>query len=393
MNNMIISQKFINFGCSIGIEDSNSVSLTNRFVGKPVAWMIANDGTHKISRFIWKEIIARIWAVTTSAFATLTLAYHTAAIMVKLPLGLLKHFGVTKIPETFSLRAIRENALNAKQSTILTVCGSIGGLINPEKLVQRTYPESEKNKTPIFGYHEVSDSIEDPWTISPEMFKKHLQHLYDNNYELCTLAEFTRGHKSTDGKKLAVITFDDSHESQFRFLNGPTEIDPSSAIGVMEQFKYHHRDFRCTATFFINTSDEPGSCGEKRHCIFSNDSEQTNYQKIKLEFLNNNHYEIAAYGHHHRPFNKMSQSEIKKDIAAFDRSLGNLNINAQNITSFAWPHGLSPSKKLRKAIDERFENIADFGFHSGKESQKRMDPKRIRRLFIGPNTGFSQYAP
>lgn len=394
---MNINQKLINFGCSIGINDSNSVSFTNRFVAKPIAWMIANDGTHKVSRFIWREVIARIWAVTASAFSALTLTYHTAAFVVSFPLALLKYLGLKQIPETFSFRAIRENGLNASQSAILTVCGSIGGVISPEKLVKYAHPISERDKTPIFGYHEVSCSIEDPWTVSPKMFREHLQHLNDNNYELCTVAEFTNGHIiASKGKKLAVITFDDSHESQLRYLaedqSSNIVIDPDCAVGVMSTFKKEYPDFRCVATFYINTSTNPSSSDEKRHSVFANNPEQDKYKIQKLKDLKDLGHEIGSHGHQHECFDKMTKEQIDSDIKAFDDSMKELEYSHNKITSFAWPFGHVPKKSQREAIDQRFKNVADFGFHAGKETQDRVDSKRMRRLFIGPNTGFSHYA-
>jgi peptidoglycan/xylan/chitin deacetylase (PgdA/CDA1 family) len=394
VNKMPLSEKLINFGCTIGMPDSNAVSFLNCCTVKPINWMRGSDGTHKAAQFIWREIIARVWAVTASAFASLTAIYHLAAAVGKTPLALLKAAGVKQIPSTFSFRAIGDNLQNAGQALVLTVTGTFIGIIRPDKLAEFAYPISERNKVPVFGYHEVSNEIGDAWTVSPDTFRQHLKHLYEHHYELCTLAEFTSGYQPSEGKKLAVITFDDSHESQFR-MTDDTHIDPNCAVGIMESFQLLHPDFRCKATFFVNTGEAAGSCGSKRHRLFAKDESQDTFTETKLNILKRSGFEIAAHGHLHQRFDQMSKEEIEADIQEFDKSIEDLGIDfkPEAITSFAWPHGLSPKKEVRQAIDERFSTVADFGFHAGKESPERKDVKRIRRLFIGPNTGFKQYAP
>lgn len=390
VNEMGPVNRLLNFGCCIGMPDSNGVSLVNRFVVKPIDWMIADDSTHKATQYIWREVIARIWAVTTPVFAAFTVLYHCAAIIVKTPLAALKAAGVKQIPESCSFRAIWDNVQNLGQAAALTVGGGFIAVARPDKIGQFAYPISERKKVPVFGYHEVSNRIEDPWTVSPDTFRSHLQHLYDNDYELCTLKELSEGYKPEDGKKLAVITFDDSHESQYRIKDH--RIDPDCAMGIIEEFRMKYRDFRIKATFFVNTSEDPGTCGCKKHKLFADDPDQKRHTIDKLRHIQKQH-EIAAHGHLHRRFDQLSKDEIEADLFAFDEEFTELGFNSDGISSFAWPHGMSPSDERRSVIDDRFANVADFGFHAGKEDPARMDRKRVRRLFIGPNTGFKQYAP
>lgn len=389
INTMPPVEKLINFACSIGIADSNGVSLVNRFVVKPINWMVADDSTHKVSRFIWKEIIARIWAVTTPVFAGLTALYHLGAVIVKTPLAGLKAAGIKQIPDSCGFRAIRDNLLNMAQAVVLTAIG-IAAVVRPDKLAEYAYPLSDRSKVPIFGYHEVSHHIGDAWTVSPETFRSHLQHLCDKNYELCTLEELSEGYIASPGKKLAVITFDDSHESQFRIKD--SAITSDCAIGVMEKFKEENPNFKCTATFFINTSPEPGATGTKKHQIFENNPDQADLAKEKLQFLSENGYEVAAHGHEHLSFDKLTKEQIEEDLDKFEEAIANAGFSPKKITSFAWPYGRSPSGEEREVITKRFKNVADFGRHAGKEAPERMDRQRVRRLFIGPNTGFKQYA-
>ena len=195
INKMPLPEKLINFGYAVGMPDSNAVSFLNCCTVKPINWMRGSDGTHQTAQFVWRELIARVWGVTASAFAALTAAYHLTAVVGKTPLALLKAAGVKQIPSTFSFRAIGDNLQNAGQALALTVTGTFIGIIRPDKLVEFAYPISERNKVPIFAYHEVSNEIKNAWTVSLDIFRQQLEYLYEHNYELCTLAEFTSGHQ------------------------------------------------------------------------------------------------------------------------------------------------------------------------------------------------------
>ena len=112
-----------------------------------------------------------------------------------------------------------------------------------------------------------------------------------------------------------------------------------------------------------------------------------------MKYLETHGYEIGAHGHLHQRFDKLSKEKIQKDIDLFNECMRKVGVDPEKIVSFAWPHGLSPKKSVRLPIDKEFKYVADFGFHCGKEKQNQVDPHRIKRLFIGPHTGFSQYAP
>lgn len=389
-------QRLINFGVCIGMPDSGAVSMLNRWIVKPVDWLVGQEDLRSAAQFVSRHVIARVVAAAASAFALLDAAIHAAVILAKclyvLPKG--------------SSKRIRGHWENLKQSLYLAAVGTALGFYNPAKLGARAYPVSEKDKTPIFGYHEVRPLIQDAWTVSPQLLSKHLDHLRRHDYELCTLKEFFGGYQPRPGKKLAVMTFDDSHESQFRLMgtdaNGSLDIDPNCAIGVFDAYRNKHPGFRCVATFFVNTSEDAGTSGSRKHMLFAEALEQKQYIARKLRYLLDQGHEIAAHGHFHCRFDKLSEKDLAQDTALFDRAIQNIKQDAPSlgidlsdlsIHSFAWPHGLVPSKSKRRPIDERFQYVADFGFNGGKMQRVHGDVKRIKRLYIGPSTGFAQYAP
>lgn len=400
---MPFSQKLLNCAVSIGISDTDAISFIHTFVVKPIQWLEGQEEIQGLCNFISKHVIARIIGATTSVFAAINLTFQLTLAVIKTPLAVLYNIGITCLPESCTFEHIIKNIEDAVQSVFLVLFGSIMGIFNPSFIARVGFPISERSNIPVFGYHKIDCSIEDPWTISPRLFLQQLNILYKNNYELCTFREFAEGYNPANGKRLAVITFDDGDESQFNVLekkdDGTLIIDPNCAVGIMMQFKQKHPTFRCTATFFVNTAKEAGTTGNKAHYLFSSRSEQEAFIIDKLAFLLENGFEIGAHGHLHQRFDKLTVDQIKEDLKAFDEAMDDLKEDADGalddleIVSFAWPHGMVPSKDKRAIIDARFNYIADYGMHAKKVDPNGINNKAIPRLYIGPSTCFSQYIP
>lgn len=70
----------------------------------------------------------------------------------------------------------------------------------------------------ILQYHHVSDTTPVVTSISPKLFKQHLMHLKDNNYQIWPLPKLVKHLKShkTNPDKVVVITFDDAYDSIYQ---------------------------------------------------------------------------------------------------------------------------------------------------------------------------------
>ncbi len=89
---------------------------------------------------------------------------------------------------------------------------------------------------------------------SPENFRRDLQLLYQQGYRCVSLSDLVSGEICTDrGFTPVAITFWGADPGQVRFLegDGPPEVDPRCALGVLEDFGREHPDFGATASFFL----------------------------------------------------------------------------------------------------------------------------------------------
>ena len=199
-----------------------------------------------------------------------------------------------------------------------------------------------KRKAPVLMYHKIAD-VEDRYTVSADRLHDHLDQLRLKGYDLMTYTEYVKGEYSAASKP-AVLTFDDSTEGQFRI--DCSGIDPKSAVGVLEQYKKEHPDFKVTATFFVNFKREGKPAFEQQ------DSET-----YKLQYLITHGYEIGAHSMRHSDFAKLSLDQVKKDVREFKDEMGK-RLPDYEVKSFAYPYGSLPSKEAQKIVQEAFPYTA-----------------------------------
>jgi len=68
------------------------------------------------------------------------------------------------------------------------------------------------NNIPILMYHEISEDIDNDWTITQDLFRKHMFFLKEQGYTPITLNQL---NKNLDGKSV-ILTFDDGRIGFFK---------------------------------------------------------------------------------------------------------------------------------------------------------------------------------
>lgn len=178
----------------------------------------------------------------------------------------------------------------------------------------------------ILEYHVIGQEAR--WARTPENFRADLDLLYEQGYRCISLRDLVTNNINVEaGYTPVVLTFDDSSQSQFNYIeqDGELVIDPECAVGVMEQFKAEHPDFNITATFFV----EPRLFGQEE------------YTEQKLRFLVEHGYEIGNHGVTHPAFAELDDSEIMKEIAGNIKAVQNYLPGYEQI-SIALPYGSEP---------------------------------------------------
>jgi peptidoglycan/xylan/chitin deacetylase (PgdA/CDA1 family) len=192
---------------------------------------------------------------------------------------------------------------------------------------------NELGRVMILEYHKI-DYPEERWTRTPENFRRDLETLYVKGYRLINLGDLLdRKIQIPAGTTPVVLTFDDSSPGQFRYVeaNGSVQIDPKSAIGVLEAFIAEKPDFGRGGTFYVL----PGASKPNR--LFN----QPEYEGKKLQYLVSHGYEIGNHTLWHANLGKYPEATVRAQVAEAQVWIQR-HVPDYKTRSLALPHGVYP---------------------------------------------------
>jgi peptidoglycan/xylan/chitin deacetylase (PgdA/CDA1 family) len=208
-------------------------------------------------------------------------------------------------------------------AALLLVSYAGAGDLNPNEL----------GRVMILEYHKI-DYPEERWTRTPENFRRDLETLYAKGYRLINLGDLLdRKIKIPAGTTPVVLTFDDSSPGQFRYIeaNGSVQIDPKSAIGILEAFIAEKPDFGRGGTFYVL----PGASKPNR--LFN----QPEYEAKKLLFLVSHGYEIGNHTLWHANLGKYPEATVRAQVAEAQVWIQR-HVPDYKTRTLALPHGVYP---------------------------------------------------
>src|SRR5687768_10957051 len=123
-----------------------------------------------------------------------------------------------------------------------------------------TRTPNELGRIPVLEYHLIGDK-----NALYERTKAGLRHdlevLYARGYRPVNMVDvLDRKIDLPKGMSPVVLVFDDASPSQFRYVDkgGQLEIDPTSAVGIIEGFRKTHPDWPAKAVFCTLSGAEAG---------------------------------------------------------------------------------------------------------------------------------------
>jgi len=212
---------------------------------------------------------------------------------------------------------------------LLWVVAGVGDVARPKvdtkPPVKRvtTRPANVKGGVLVLMYHKVGDE-EVSMTRTRQNFRNDLARLHKMGYRPVTLNEYaTNTMKLPPGASPVVITFDDSHSSQFRYLADGT-MDPNCAVGIWHSFAQKHQDFPVKGTFFV---------------LPNGPFVQKGLGLKKIQWLRQQGSEIASHTMTHRPLGRISDYQVAAELAGSYKFLKGMGVTSH---SFAPPYGMLP---------------------------------------------------
>jgi len=198
-------------------------------------------------------------------------------------------------------------------------------------LAQR--PANELGRVMILEYHKI-DHPEGRWTRTPGNFRADLQQLWEKGYRLVALNDLLDGKINVPaGTTPVVLTFDDSSPGQFRYLekNGAVEVDPDSAVGILEAFAREHPEFGLKATFYVLPAADPPNR------LFN----QPAYEGRKLQYLASRGFEIGNHTLWHANLSHYGEETVRKQLAEAQERIARY-VPGYRLRTLALPMGAYP---------------------------------------------------
>ena len=198
-------------------------------------------------------------------------------------------------------------------------------------LAQRS--ANELGRVMILEYHKI-DHPEGRWTRTPGNFRADLQQLWEKGYRLVALNDLLDGKINVPaGTTPVVLTFDDSSPGQFRYLekNGAVEVDPDSAVGILEAFAREHPEFGLKATFYVLPAADPPNR------LFN----QPAYEGQKLQYLASRGFEIGNHTLWHANLSHYGEETVRKQLAEAQERIARY-VPGYRLRTLALPMGAYP---------------------------------------------------
>lgn len=208
-----------------------------------------------------------------------------------------------------------------------------------EELDYKEVKPNEVGKVMVIMYHSL-DETERDWVRSYDNFKEDLQLLNDRGYTAVSLKDYVNNTMNVPaGKSPVVITFDDGNKSDFEILNEDMEINPNSAVAILEEFAKNNPEFGLEATFFVNGGSP---------------FRQKEYVEYKLNYIIDKGMDIGNHTLQHEKLGSQSKDEIQgalaKNVASIKKYLPNYEVN-----TLALPHGSRPSTDEKERTDALYK--------------------------------------
>jgi hypothetical protein len=241
---------------------------------------------------------------------------------------------------------------------------------------------NELGRIPVLEYHLIVPQETNEFTRTPERLRRDLDDLYRRGYRPVNMVDVIDKRIQTlpRGTSPVVLVFDDASASQFRYLErgGKLVIDPTSAVGILEQFADTHRDWPRKAVFCMLPAAQAGRSffGDK-----GIEGQKTEWRYPKLQFLHKQGYELCNHTLYHARLDR-SGDRVQEFVARGDMAIDSA-VPGYKVRTFALPLGMWPKQrdlawagawtdpKSGKTVRYRYDTVLEV---SGNPNESPFDP-------------------
>jgi hypothetical protein len=205
-------------------------------------------------------------------------------------------------------------------------------------------PPNHNGRIPVLEYHVIGGAKDALYTRTAASFKADLEDVYRRGYRPITIAQML-DKNFTDvpaGMSPVVFVFDDASPEQFSYIegaDGSLTIDPTSGIGIWEDFMKTHPGWKNRGTFCLLNGASAGhnffGDGPKYH----GQKKAWRFQKVK--WLADQGFELCDHTVWHMMLNKYPDAAVQQQIAGNMMAIDSA-APGYKIRTLALPYGLWP---------------------------------------------------
>ncbi|MDF1506029.1 hypothetical protein, partial [Roseisolibacter sp. H3M3-2] len=245
-----------------------------------------------------------------------------------------------------------------------------------------TRQPNELGRIPVLEYHLIVPQETNEFTRTPQRLRQDLEELYKRGYRPVNMTDVLdkKIQSLPKGISPVVLVFDDASPSQFRYLErgGKLVIDPTSAVGILEDFSAKHADWPRKAVFCMLPAAQVGRSffGDK-----GIEGQKTEWRFPKLQFLHKQGYELCNHTLYHARLDRAGE-KVQEFIARGDMAIDSA-IPGYKVRTFALPLGMWPKQR----------NLAWAGSWTDPKSKKTVRYDYDAVLEVSGNPNESPYDP
>jgi hypothetical protein len=238
--------------------------------------------------------------------------------------------------------AVADSAGTSSSST----AANTGGSASPAATGAAASAANPQGRIPVLEYHVIGGDKNTLYTRTAASYRNDLETAYKLGYRPITVAQMLdKDFRDVPaGMSPVVVVFDDASDSQFRYLdqNGKLVVDPTSALGIWEDFAKSHPGWKPRAVFCMLNGGAAGHNFFGDSPKFNGQKKEWRFQKVK--YLADQGHELCDHTLWHMKLSQYPDAAVQEQIARNAMGIDSA-VPGYKIRTMALPYGLWPKNR------------------------------------------------
>jgi hypothetical protein len=251
-----------------------------------------------------------------------------------------------------------------------------------------------QGKIPVLEYHVIGGDKNTLYTRTAASYRDDLEAAYKLGYRPITISQMLdKDFRDVPaGMSPVVVVFDDASDSQFRYVeqNGKLTIDPTSAVGIWQDFAKSHPGWKSRGVFCMLNGGAAGHNFFGDNPKYGGQKKEWRFQKVK--WLADQGFELCDHTLWHAKLSQYPDAVVQEQIARNAMGIDSA-VPGYKIRTLALPYGLWPKNrslawqgswtdpKTKQTHNYKFDAVLEVaGGPARSPYDSQFNPKSINRI-------------